>query len=368
MRCLGRFAAISALLCSLPLLPGGIRPAVPIPQASGHGSLVEVPVRVYRENRYVDSLGPGDFDLQVDGIPRKIESFARIRKSGRTEPRVFLLCFEMNDAPSGIEKAVDHFFENVPAEGDQVLVHTPKDRWKFSIGPGGRAERRKTAAELKPLFLASLRRGRGMEPRQIESLRRLAASGEDEFMTRWRARDVIDRMVGERAIDETRYLSFIDYFKAFPGRKQILVFFREETVPIPPLFEEDWRLTVSARRKAFGRERIQAFFADAGLTFHVVFLEGGSRDPVEIIPRDDESALKGDFYQPYRDLALTTGGITARASDPVAAVKCAAAAVENKYILYFRPAAPPDGSFKEITVLIRKSGFTVFHRAGFFGY
>jgi hypothetical protein len=338
-------------------------------QAGETNVLIEVPVRVYRGNRFVDSLGPDDFEIRENGVIRKIESFDRLGKGGgeaASGTGIFLLCFEMDEAPPGIEKAVAYFFENVPSPGDLVLVQTPRDRWKFTVGAGGKAEGRQRAAELGPRLLDSLRRGREMKSKQIEKLRLMAASGEDEFMTRWRARDVTDEMVKARAINETQYLAFIDYFKALPGRKQILVFYAEEADPIPSLFAEDWRLTVAARRDAFGPERIRTLFADAGLTFHFIFLRGEGKSRLEILPRNSRTIPKGDFFQAYRDLAITTGGIGAAASDPVAAMKLAAAAAETGYLLAFRASSPPDASFKEITVTVEGSGLTVFHRAGYF--
>ncbi len=365
---LGQIAAISAFLLPWTFHPDAAGAEALRSPALESGIRFEIPVRVFRGNRFAGSLEPEDFEIRENGLPRNIESFARPKENGASPAAgqsTFLLCFEMSESPPGFEKAVDYFFENVPAEGDRVLVQTPRDRWEFTVGPGGRGERRKTAAGLKPLLLASLQRSREARPGQIETLRRLAASGEDEFMTRWRARDVLDELAKERAIDETKYQAFTDYFKAVPGRKHILVFYREDAVPIPALFADDWRMTVAARQKAFGLERVRAFFADAGLTFHLVVLDGEKRDSVDILSPDDASPLEGDFFQPYRDLASTTGGITAAASDPVAAMKLSAEAAENYYLLAFRSEAPRDGNFHEITIRVKKPGFEVFHRAGY---
>lgn len=342
-------------------------------QAAETAGLISVPVRVYDGNRFVDSLGQGDFEIMVNGAPRNIESFALVRKnrasattgSAVAAPRVFLLCFEMEEAPPRLEEAIDEFFGNGPAENDIVLVQTPLDRWKFTVGPGGPAERRRLAAELKPLLLASLRRGGQSIRQRLITLRDMAAFDGDEFMISWRARDIMGQMINEQTINETQYLAFADYFKAFPGRKDLLIFYREEAFSIPPLFLDDWRQLAAIRQESFDLKRIRTFFADAGLTFHFLYLRKQKSAKTDIELRGDGPAMKGDFFQAFRDLAVTTGGITATTHDPVFAMRQAGEAADNYYLLAFRAESPGEASFKEITVKVKTGGFKVFHRAGY---
>jgi len=332
--------------------------------------LIYVPVRVYDGNRFVDSLKPDDFQITVNGSPRNLESFAIVQKDrasgpAAAAPRMFLLCFEMDEVPPRLEKAIDEFFDNGPAENDIVLVQTPLDRWKFTIGPGGPAERRRLSAELKPLLLASIRRGGQTVRQRLMTLRDMAAFDGDEFMISWRARDIMGQMINEQTINETQYLAFADYFKTFPGRKDLLIFYREEAFSIPPLFLNDWRQLAAIRQESFDLKRIRTFFTDAGLTFHFIYLSKQKNAKTDIELRGDGPAMKGDFFQAFRDLAVTTGGITATTHDPVFGVRQATDAADNYYLLAFRPDSPGDESFKEISVKVKTGVFRVFHRAGF---
>jgi|GEM_PF-5639466 len=334
------------------------------PETAG---LIHVPVRVYDGNRFVGSLRPGDFEIMVNGAPRNIASFALVRRDGAAaaSPRIFLLRFEMDEAPPRLEEAIDEFFGNGPAENDIVLVQTPLDRWKFTIGPGGTAERRRLSAELKPLLLASLGRG-GQSLRQgLTTLRDMAASDGNEFMIRWRARDIMGQMINEQAINETQYLAFADYFEEFPGRKELLIFYREEAFSIPPLFLADWRQLAAMRQESFDLKRIRTFFADAGLTFHFLYLRRHENAKTDIELQENGPAIKGEFFQAFQDLAVTTGGLTATTHDPVAAMRQAAEAAGNYYLLAFRPESPGETSFKEISVKVKTGGFKIFHRAGY---
>lgn len=356
--------ALAFLVLAAPSLYSSDPVRLPPPLSSS--DRIEIPVRVYDGNRFVDTLGPEDFEILENGVPRKMESFALIREKERTSPRLFLLCLEMPEVPAGLGEAIDYFFENVPKENDLVFVQTPLDRWKFAIGPGGRAAGQKAAGELKKTLFDSLRKGGQNIRQRLMTLRDMAAFDGDEFMISWRARDIINEMINDLAINETQYLAIADYFQTFPGLKDLLILYSEEAYPVPSLFLESWRYMAAARQGAFGRDRIRSSFADAGLTFHFIFLSKHKNRAIDIELRSDGPAMRGDFFQAFRDLAVTTGGIAAATHDPVFGVKQAAGAAGDFYLLSFQPEAPSsDKSFKEIEVKVKKGGLKVFHRAGY---
>ncbi len=152
-----RFRFLFPVLAFMGFFPGS-------PQQLTHDVAVvniEVPVRVYDGNRFVDSLTIDDFEVYENDVLQKVEAVYLVNKTdvfnyfgrdpGRSQrrqqdscnialrtirtikKRVFLLYFEMDEYPPQTGEALDYLFENVLIETDVVLIVTPNEQWKITM-------------------------------------------------------------------------------------------------------------------------------------------------------------------------------------------------------------------------------------------
>jgi VWFA-related protein len=74
-----------------------------------------------------------------------------------------------------------------------------------------------------------------------------------------------------------------------------------------------------------------------------------------------------DIYQPFLEMAKATGGLAESSSNPAFMMKKAGDAFENYYLLYYKPTnTAADGKFREIKITVKKKGYRILHRAGYF--
>jgi hypothetical protein len=65
-------------------------------------------------------------------------------------------------------------------------------------------------------------------------------------------------------------------------------------------------------------------------------------------------------------MAAATGGLSESTANPGFAMRQAAQASGNYYLLYYRPLAyRADGGFRKIEVKVKGDGLRVFHRSGY---
>ena len=138
-----RFFILGVLITGvvLWLSPGPVSP----PQLE-HQTLainIEVPVRVFKGDKFVDDLTLADFELYEDGVLQKIEAVYLIKKStvsreDRTKKpaalpprfspptaRHLVLIFELTEYFPRIREVVDYLFHKVITPEDTLLVATP---------------------------------------------------------------------------------------------------------------------------------------------------------------------------------------------------------------------------------------------------
>ena len=116
---------------------------------------IEVPVRVYEGNKFVENLRIKDFILYEDGKRQKIEAVYLIKersikrkesiekeeiireeemeeKLAQIEPRHFVLVFEIVDFMPKIKGTIEYFFQNVMQPEDTLQVVTPLNNYKLN--------------------------------------------------------------------------------------------------------------------------------------------------------------------------------------------------------------------------------------------
>ncbi|MFH2042053.1 MAG: hypothetical protein ABIJ35_05980 [Acidobacteriota bacterium] len=130
-------------LCSLTLFPG----AQQVRQDSSFvpQSLVinvEVPVRVFQSDRFVENLTINDFDVFENGIRQDLDAVYLVKKNAVTRSdenrrflpqtqRHFYLFFQITEYDPRLEQGLRFFFENIIVPGDNVFIVTPLKTYRM---------------------------------------------------------------------------------------------------------------------------------------------------------------------------------------------------------------------------------------------
>jgi hypothetical protein len=73
-----------------------------------------------------------------------------------------------------------------------------------------------------------------------------------------------------------------------------------------------------------------------------------------------------DIFSAFNEISPATGGISTRSVNAEAAFQMAANALENYYLLYYRPLDyKADEQFHEIKVMVKSGNYRITHRAGY---
>jgi len=156
---------------------------------------VEVPVRVFKGNTFVDNLTIEDFEAYEDGKLQKIEAVYLVKKKSierreekkRFAPqtsRQFFLWFEISEYMPKISKAIKYFFDNVFFSGDNLIIITPLKTYNLND---------------QALELVS---GEAIANRLIGILRRDATAGNSEYRAALRDLREIINIIETKAGEE----------------------------------------------------------------------------------------------------------------------------------------------------------------------
>lgn len=128
---------------------------------------IEVPVRMFEGNKFVENLGIDNFEIYEDGVLQKIEAAYLIKKTGRERhqeliedeqsikkftPRInrnFILVFESTEYIPKTGEAGEYFFENILQSDDTLLVVTPAKSYRFNNRSFKNYSRIEMATQLK---------------------------------------------------------------------------------------------------------------------------------------------------------------------------------------------------------------------------
>lgn len=384
---------------------------------------VEVPVRVFRGNQFVDNLKLSDFEVTEDGLPQKIEAVYLIRKRSierREEERVFkpstvrnfFLIFEINDYMPRLNEALDYFVLEVLKPGDNLFVLTPLKSYRLSAQAMearpkekileqlkglirrdaliGAAEYRELLSEMESLAksLAQLVSGQANLPpgsanAPLMMMDDLDSSGEqprsfDEQLQRYV--ELLGRLDNLKKVNETNFLAFADFLKNMPGQKYLFLFYQKEYLPkIDPkilyqyieMYQDrpDIYQTITGIIEFFRRdisldtEKIRRAFCDSSISAHFMFITTPRKDLAGV--RTDEQV--DDLFSAFNEIARASGGFVDSSSNPASLLMRAIEASENYYLLYYTPSNKErDGRFREIQVKVNVPGVRVIHRQGYF--
>jgi hypothetical protein len=384
---------------------------------------IEVPVRVFKGDGFVDGLNLEDFEILEDGRPQKIEAFYLVKKTiierseeaRRFAPRTarhFFLIFELGYYDARILEALDYFVRTVLLPGDNLTLVTPMKTYRMKgelFGLVGRdktydqvvgllrrdiefgySESREILAEMSDLaqVIASNVRARDavadmggaslLDPQTdvpVDSLYE-AASLEIQLMS---YSTLLDRLANLRVVDQQKLLGFAEHLKGLEGQKGVFFFYQRELLPkIDPRIVDQLSARYSQQPQItqsletiFGLERREASinvdlvtraYADASAAVHFLHITRPSERPAGIWMEEQTE----DIFAPFLEMARVTGGYAESTANIAGAMRAAVEASENYYLLYYTPESfRPDGRFHRITVKVRAAGVRVSHRLGY---
>ena len=198
---------------------------------------IEVPVRVYKGNDFVDDLTITDFEVFEDGILQEIEAVylikeAAIKREDRPEPeqvrskpevsRHFLFLFEITDYLPKIKEALDEFFVNVITPGDSLLVVTPLKTYNLKDDAFAKLPKEQMAELLNEKVRDDVIKGNADYKSLIRELSSpLTSTREIRMMILRQIRDY-------KQFDEQGLLQSAEYMKGLAGQKHVFLFYHAQ--------------------------------------------------------------------------------------------------------------------------------------------
>lgn len=384
---------------------------------------VEVPVRVFKDGKFVDNISIDDFEIFEEGIRQKIEAVYLIKKKTvekreekkRFSPetkRNFILLFEVSEYFAKLGEAVNYFAHNVIMPGDNLIIITPVKAYMLKENTFEIKTREEIAKRLKGILRRDVVSGNSEYRNTISDLTALARSLSAKFESGGAVvedtEETGDESLGQywvdphlgmeldeqliyygsllhkleilRKINQMELSDFARFLKNQEGQKYVFLFYQREYLPkIEPRilnqFMSDFQqrpdifTTITGlfdfyrRDVSFDVDRIKQTYSDSSVSIHFMYLTTPPRRTYGV--RMEEHSE--DLFAPFKEMAEATGGLVDSSSNPVFLFKNALDASENYYLLYYSPKNyTGDGKFKNIKVRVKNKNYKVTHRSGYF--
>lgn len=384
---------------------------------------VEVPVRVFKDGKFVDNISIDDFEILEEGIAQKIEAVYLIKKKTvekreekkRFSPKTkrnFILLFEVSEYFAKLGEAVNYFAHNVIMPGDNLIIITPVKAYMLKENTFEIKTREEIADNLKGILRKDVMSGNSEYRNTISDITSLARSiskrveseslfpGDPEeteeggIEQNWSdphfGMDLDEQLIyyGSllhkleilRKINQMELSDFARFLKNQEGQKYVFLFYQREYLPqIEPRilnqyissFQQrpDIVTTITGlfdfyrRDVSFDVDRIKQTYSDSSVSIHFMYLTTPPRRAYGV--RMEEHSE--DLFGPFKEMAEATGGLVESSSNPVFLFKNALDASENYYLLYYSPKNyAGDGKFKNIKVRVKNKNYKVTHRSGYF--
>jgi len=373
---------------------------------------IEVPVRVFDKDRFVDNLTIDDFEVYENGKLQKITACYVIKKTkierkeekeARMAPDVsrnFVLLFDIWEYFPKVEKAIDLFFENVVLEGDSLIVITPVKAYNLKDISWDYQDKEQIAEQLKKIVRKDTIMGnaeyrntlRELEQttsdlNAVEGIKSLYGSGSslptddanslDYILQKYRT--ILTRLNYLRDVDEQELARFAELLKDRSGQKIAFFFSQREMVaqPMPKIiaslesrFQDKHHILMglhdlfSTYRKgvSIDTDKIKKAFSDSSILIHFLYITKPAEYKEGILFKEHSE----DIFKAFSGIARSTGGLTESSANAEASFQKAVTATESYYLLYYRPSAyKRDGKFKNIKVKVKAGSYKITHRSGY---
>jgi hypothetical protein len=372
------------MLCAATLAGQAVSP----PQQ--HESVVvniEVPVRVMKKNAFVDGLRLADFEVFENGVRQNIEAvylikdkqvFREEKAPGAAPPsprnaRHYVLYLDLKEYIPKIGDALDYFFSDVIGSEDSLFVVTPVKTYRFKSEALSLVPRPRIAERLKDKLKTDIQLGNSQYRSLMRDFYRLEEEEYPAELAEVKENQLFDlatQMRDLKEVTEDRVMGFADTLKSLDGEKHVFLIFQKDVLP-EHAFAEDKQMELF-KPVGFDVGKIKRYFADASITVHCLYITktpGFAQNPLNVgrpalaFRLQDLSA---DIYASFREMAAATGGLSESTTNPNFALRQAAEASSNYYLLYYRPVDyRADGRFQKIEIRVKGEGLKVTHRLGY---
>ena len=369
---------------------------------------IEVPVRVFMNQQFVDNLTIDDFEIYENGIPQKIEalylanknSIARQQELKAFSPqtaRHYFLLFQIIEYNPKLEASIDYFFKNVLLPQDTLTLMTPQKNYHLSSEALQRKKKKDIAKEMLKILRKDTKISSSAYRSSMNSLRGLvsAISGGNSItsfdanpdldassslgMLLRRYRNNLNKLEGLRIIDQNVFIQFATKVKSISGQKHVFFFYEREFRPelsttvvnnLVANYQDEPSVLADIqdlfqfyqRHERISTEKIYQAFTDASICFNFLFVDRQERNTTDITMREQSE----DFFSAFKTTALATGGVVDSSRNPSAAFQNALHVGENYYLLYYSPVNyTSDGTYKKIQVKVKNQEYTVTYRQGY---
>jgi VWFA-related protein len=380
-----RIGGWSALMLLCAALPGQI--VSPPPQHESVVINIEVPVRVWKGDAFMDGLTLADFEVYESGVRQSLEAVYLIKdktvlreeKAPGSQPprpqevRNYVLYLELKEYISEIGEALDYFFSEVLEAGDALFVVTPVKTYTFHSEVFSVLSRRQVSDGLKDILKKDIQNGSSKYRQLMRDFYRLE---EEEVPADYldvkesRLFELARQMRDLTEITESRVMGFADALKTLKGEKHVFLMLQRDVLPGHDFSFDRWAKLM--KPVAFDVDKLKRYFSDAAITVHSLYITktpGFVTHPMKQTGSVNESMLQdlsSDIYASFREMAAATGGLSESTTNPNFALRHAAEASGNYYLLYYRPVDyRADGKFRKIEVRVRGEGLKVTHRLGY---
>lgn len=359
---------------------------------------IEVPLRVFRGDEFIDNLAKEDFEIYDNGVKQKIEALYLIRKTtidkqeGSTafQPRTarhFVLFFEVHEYLPKLAEAIKFFFAKVFQPGDSLVVITPLKTYRIKPAASQRLSPEKLASQLNNRLKKDIKIGSAEYRTILQDLEESLRGGIDE-LTLPLFKQHLQKLEELRQIDEDSLLRFAEFLREKEGQKYVFLFYQKERIPRitpqqlnqlttiyqdkPDIIFQIMELFEFYRRDiAFNIDRVKQHYADSSISIHFLFLTRVPSPDLEVTTMKPSGLIMSeqseDIFSAFREIAQATGGLVTSSANASAAFQRAITAAENYYLLYYTPNNyKPDGGFHRLKVKVKKPHLRVIHRAGYF--
>lgn len=362
---------------------------------------IEIPVRVFKAGKFVDSMTIVDFEVYEDGVIQRVEAVYLVRKTQiekeegekKFTPRVsrhFMLLFEMTDYLPKVDEAIERFFEKVILPTDTLTVITPTKTYQFHAKALNFMPKKEIADQLKEKLRRDVLIGNSEYKESLRNLERIWVDADMPLDAKLAAyADFMRNLENLRRVDEAGLMQFAEYLKKMEGQKHVFLFYQKEVIPqlgmqtysdlvsenmdrqdilfsLADLFEQ------YKRDITFNVDLVKKAFSDSSIAVHFLFLtetRGTESSDVTLLRPSGMRLTEAseDIYSAFNEVALATGGLVDTSANALTSFEKAVEASENYYLLYYSPADyKADGKFRKIQVRVKPGGYRVSHRAGYF--
>ena len=339
---------------------------------------VEVPVRVFKGNTFVNDLTIDDFEVYEDGILQNIEAVYLIKRTNiervespeKKQPvsapqlsRHFLFQFEITDYLPKIKEALDEFFLNVILPGDTLIVVTPLKTYNLKEGAFSKLPREKMAELLDEKVHEDVVRGNAEYKSLIRELSSPLNSADLHM-------NILRQLRDYKQFDEQGLLQTAEYLEGLEGQKHIFLFYQKEGIPISKNMDifNKFELIKSV---TFDEDRIREAFSDSSISVHFLYI---TKDNSTALDTSDPRSMRNTeildqsapIYGAFKEMAQVTVGISEASANISWSFNQAVQASENFYLLYYSPQNyQSDGKFKKIKVTVKGQNYRLTHRSGY---